>query len=185
MSDESNSDTAKNIKKVEKKILVMGLDNSGKTSIILSLRPDSTILPFHHLKPTYGLKIEGCSDLEEKYFIWDFGGQKKYREEHLETLPHKITDTEKLIYVFDVQDTERYDQGLDYLKRIMDRIADYELEIVIYLHKYDPFLEHEPSHEINEKLRLLIEKIGKIIPENKEYKVFRTCILTHLRKLPS
>ena len=40
------------------KILIMGLDNSGKTSILLSLRKDTNLLSYCALKPTLGIDIK-------------------------------------------------------------------------------------------------------------------------------
>lgn len=179
-----NSIQNKTNNKSGKKILVFGLDNSGKTSIIFSLKEDSTIMPFWNLKPTYGLKIEGCDTDDEKYYMWDFGGQESYREEHLKTLPDKITKTEQLIYVFDVQDMERYEVALNYFEQIMTRIDNINLELLIYLHKYDPFLEQNPNNEVNQKLEEFIPKIKEKIPAGLDFKIFKTCILTKFRKLP-
>ena len=39
------------------KILIMGLDNSGKTSILISLSKDSNILSYCSIKPTIGCDI--------------------------------------------------------------------------------------------------------------------------------
>jgi len=46
-----------NLKKPTK-ILIMGLDNSGKTSILMSLRENTNLLSYFSLKPTKGLSVE-------------------------------------------------------------------------------------------------------------------------------
>ena len=47
------------------KILIMGLDNSGKTSILLSLQKKVNLLTYYSLKPTKGINIVK-RDVEER-----------------------------------------------------------------------------------------------------------------------
>ncbi|MBD3353692.1 MAG: hypothetical protein GF364_19565 [Candidatus Lokiarchaeota archaeon] len=167
-----------------KKILVLGLDNGGKTSIILSLNENSTIQSLSNILPTFGLKFKEYTEDNENYYIWDFGGQKRYRDDYLRTFSEKLAETKQLIYVFDVQDLERYTIALNYFQKILEHISEFDFELLVYLHKYDPYLEENPYHEINKSILKLIEDIKKAIPEGLNYKIFKTCILTSLRKLP-
>ena len=41
----------------QEKILVLGLDNSGKTSIVLALKGNENLLSYYSLKPTKGIQI--------------------------------------------------------------------------------------------------------------------------------
>ena len=96
------------------KILVMGLDNSGKTSIILSLKKDTNLLSYYSLQPTQGLNITNIEDQGVTYNIWDFGGQEQYRQDYLINFEKHIQGVNRVIYVIDVQDSERYEIALQY-----------------------------------------------------------------------
>jgi len=165
-----------------KKILLMGLDNSGKTSILLSLKEDTNLLSFLSLKPTKGLKIESLDTNQYDLNIWDFGGQEQYREDYLVNF-YKYTELlNKIIYVIDVQDIERYDLALEYLQNIITLLARDRIivDITVFLHKYDPNLTKNPKFEnisniVNEKL---VNRISEMIPLEYNFEIFQTTIYT-------
>ena len=88
------------IEKEKSKILIMGLDNAGKTSIILSLQCDTNILSYFKLKPTRGIKRINFEDFSKHYHIWDFGGQEQFRNEYLDDLKEYLIDSKKLTKCF-------------------------------------------------------------------------------------
>src|SRR6056297_3583271 len=130
------------------KVLVLGLDNSGKTSLIMSHKGERNLMNYFSLKPTknYNIETYKSSLNQTPIAVWDFGGQKIFRETHLANLKTYADSAQKLIYVFDVQDKKRYQVALTYLKKILTRIKEQlnEIEIMIYLHKYDPGIEKDP-----------------------------------------
>ncbi len=180
---ETNKNLSKNGEII--KILILGLDNAGKTSILLCLKKDTNLLSFYRLKPTKGLKITDIEDSDQNYSIWDFGGQSQYRNSHLKNLNKKIYATNKIIFVFDVQDHNRYDEAIDFLEKILKIIeeVDPSIKLSIYLHKLDPNIE-TINKSISEELILnLINKIKEKIPKNIEYEFFKTSIYTVFRKI--
>ena len=76
-------------------------------------------MTFLSLKPTVGLEIVNFKVNGQEFNVWDFGGQEKYRKEYLAKFEDYAQDMDKLIIVIDVQDIERYELALNYLKRIM------------------------------------------------------------------
>ena len=67
----------------QKKIIFAGLDNGGKTSIILTLQKKFSFLG--NLRPTIGLdrtNLQEMKCLGMDLFAWDFGGQKKFRDSY-------------------------------------------------------------------------------------------------------
>ena len=104
------------------KILVMGLDGSGKTSIILSLQQKTNLMSFFSLKPTQGLEIVKLKADEKIFACFDFGGREKFREYYIENFDKYIQEVDKLIYVIDVQDVERYELALKYLESIIEAL---------------------------------------------------------------
>ena len=168
-----------------KKVLIMGLDNSGKTSIVLCLRGMKNLSSFTSLSPTRGFKIKKFQALGSEYSIWDFGGQKQFREAYLNDFQNHIKKTNKFIYVLDIQDQERFDISLDYLDRIVILLRKHNVNIdfSIFLHKYDPDLEFT-NKDFNEKaVSELIRNIKKLIPNNFTYQIYKTSIYTVFQKL--
>ncbi|MFW9876668.1 MAG: ADP-ribosylation factor-like protein [Candidatus Thorarchaeota archaeon] len=168
------------------KFLILGLDNSGKTTILLSLKGDTNLLSFLSLKPTRGISIEEFQDKEFKTYAWDFGGQEEYRADHISNIGKYIKGVDEILYVIDIQDYNRYNQALIYLKDLINSIEKerYVVELSIFLHKYDPNLKNKPEFkDIDEKVNFLINKqIFRIIPANFKYKIYRSSVYTVFEK---
>ena len=159
----------------------MGLDNAGKSSIILCLQSNSNLMSILKLKPTKGVNIVDVEDDDVNFFIWDYGGQEAYRKAHLDNLKKGLHKAQKMIYVIDVQDQERYDTSKEYFESIIKVIEDINmsLHLSIFLHKYDPDYEDINEKQLSDLVKKLIEKI----PENIEFEIFQTTIFTVFRKL--
>ena len=167
-----------------KKVLIMGLDNSGKTSIVLCLRGVKDLSSFSSLKPTRGFKIKKFQALGSEYSIWDFGGQEQFREGYLNDFQNHIKKSNKFIYVLDIQDQDRFDISLDYLDKIVILLKKHKVNIdfSIFLHKYDSDLEF--TKEFSDKLVPdLIRNIKELIPNDFTYQIYKTSIYTVFQKL--
>ena len=164
------------IKKDPIKFLLVGLDNSGKTSILISLRKDANILSYFSLKPTIGVSVEKFED--QNIVCWDLGGQKKYREEYLKNLGNYVKKTDKIIFVIDIQDVRRYDLALEYLNRIVNNLQKTNaIDFSIFLHKFDS------DFEVNKNdIDQLIRKIKRVVPSNFKYSIHRTSIYATFEK---
>lgn len=164
------------------KILLIGLDNGGKTSILKCLKGIKGISAFNSLSPTRRIKIERFEALDSKYAIWDLGGQKSYHDEYFDSLQTILKGTKKIIYVFDVQDVKRYNIAIDYLNKMFTGIKNLNgIDFSIFLHKFDPDLEF--TQELNELIiEGLIEKIKEVIPPNFAYSMYKTSIYAVFEK---
>lgn len=175
-----------NKKEPYKKILLMGLDNSGKTTILLCLRENTNLLSYLSLKPTKGLNIENFDKPDQKLSLWDFGGQEEYREGYLSNFSKYTTEITKLIFVIDVQDINRYEKSLLYFQNIIQLLEKDRnfVEISVFLHKYDPNLtKQEKFKSIDDIInKLLIKRIIEIIPASFCFEIFRTSIYTIFEK---
>lgn len=169
------------------KILIMGLDNSGKTSILMSLKEDTNLLSYFSLKPTKGLSIEEFKNSDQKLICWDLGGQAQYRKGYLEDFEKYVKETTKIIFVIDIQDQARFSLAFQYLEDLIDNLikSKYIIEISIFLHKYDPNLRNKENfQELNHKIDTeLIKRIKKIIPKQFNYDIFKTTIYTVFEKI--
>jgi len=168
------------------KILILGLDNSGKTSILVSMSRESNILSYCSLRPTKGINIKNFKSDDRKFNVWDFGGQKQYRKEYIENFNKYLSKVNRIIYVFDVQDMDRYDSALNYFNEIIHLIKNnpQKIELSIFLHKFDPTIrEKEKFKKIDEIVeKKLIKMIVKIIPPEYSYKIFKTTIYSVFEK---
>ena len=166
------------------KILLLGLDNAGKTSILLSLRKNTNLLSYIALKPTAGLNIVNLEEGDKIYNIWDFGGQERYRKEYLKNLKKYFDQVDKIIFVIDVQDIDRYELALEYIKDIVEYIKNkgIKVDFSVFFHKFDPNLEK--LDQFTEKVisTKLISKIKNIMPSKFNYKIFKTTIFTVFQK---
>jgi len=162
------------------KILILGLSNCGKTSISNSLQKINSLSSYCHLEPTRNYEIYDF----QKYQIWDFGGQTQYREEHVHKLNEYIFQANKVIYVIDVQDIEKYDLTLKYLGRIVKilKTEDYHGNFSIFLHKFDPNLMTINTAINNDVIVHLLDQIKEIIPKGFDYIISKTTIYTVFNK---
>ena len=101
-------------------------------------------------------------------------------KEYLDNFEEYLKEAYKIVYVIDIQYKERYDLALDYFKRIIERIERFRsnIEITIFLHKYDPDLE-DLRPDINEKsIEQLISRIKQLIPDGIYFEIFTSTIYT-------
>jgi len=161
----------------------MGLDNSGKTSIILSLTKDTNLLSYYSLKPTSGLEIVNIEEGDSKYNIWELGGQEQYRQQYLMDMEKYLHEADRFIFVIDVQDSPRFDEALDYLRSAIQNFPKniHLTDFSIFLHKYDPNLELQ-SFFSKSVVADLIASIHKMIPSKLNYKLYKTSIYTVFKK---
>ncbi len=103
-----------------KKIIFKGIDSGGKTSKVLSLK-GLNLMSLKSSNPTRGVETSNLNMNDEEFNIWDFGGQDQYRKIHLEDFKNNFQETDKIIYVIDIQDQERYSLALDYLMLIVKK----------------------------------------------------------------
>ena len=164
------------------KIVLIGLHNSGKTSILNCLKGIKGISAFNNPMPTKGLDVQSFEALKSKYAIWDLGGQEAYIDDYFKDFKKFTKGTHKIIYVIDIQDTEQYDNALEYLKKVIDSIKEqYNIEFSIFLHKFDPDLVFDSN--LNENvINDFILKIKEIFPLNFAYSINKTTIYALFEK---
>jgi len=99
------------IVKREMRILMLGLDNSGKTSILYQLKlgqPKRTV-------PTIGFNVETLEYKNIAFTVWDVGGQEKLRA----LWRHYFASTQALIFVVDSSDRPRLEEAATELHRLI------------------------------------------------------------------
>ncbi|MFX0140845.1 MAG: ADP-ribosylation factor-like protein, partial [Candidatus Hodarchaeota archaeon] len=124
-----------------KKMIIIGLDNAGKTTILKTLKQELTPELFANMKPTTGVNIEQFTSTDGmKFMVWDFGGQMAFREEYFRRKDYYFSKIDKLIYVIDIQDPDRYEESIVYLLNIVGvvKLLKPIPNFIIFLHKFDP-----------------------------------------------
>ncbi|MBD3212693.1 MAG: hypothetical protein GF311_08790 [Candidatus Lokiarchaeota archaeon] len=147
------------------KVIVSGLHNAGKTSILTALDKKYDFRDeILELKPTIRVEYKKTTFLGRDAIFWDMGGQEKYREMYLSKADIYFSETDLLLYVMDIQDQEKFQASLDYFDSIVSyfRKNDMDIPIIITFHKYDP--EVRSYEEINEDIHYLREKIKEEHP---------------------
>ncbi len=144
------------------KIIIAGLDNAGKSSILTALNKK---YDFHKdiisLTPTIRVEYQATEFLNNRIVFWDMGGQEQYRKLYEEKQELYFADTDLLVYVIDVQDTKRIGTSLAYLDMILHNFKKHKMDVplIISFHKFDP--EYRGNEEMVDK----IEELRDIILE--------------------
>ena len=158
----------------EVKLVFGGLDNAGKTSFIVALRQKYNYYEtVQSLKPTIEIDYSSFRFLDRYNInIWDMGGQAKYRAMY-ENNPIYFDATDFLFYIIDIQDKDRFDNSLQYLKTLLGILEtkEYSNEIIVCFHKFDPKYE---NNLLFKKARDNLK--GSIIEQNpgKKFQFFDT-----------
>ncbi|XP_029695895.1 ADP-ribosylation factor-like protein 6 isoform X2 [Takifugu rubripes] len=89
------------LRKKEVNVLCLGLDNSGKTTIINQLKPSNT--QTQEIVPTIGFNIEKFKSSSLSFTVFDMSGQSRYRN----LWEHYFKETHAVIFVVDSSDKLR------------------------------------------------------------------------------
>lgn len=173
--------------KETQKIIIVGLDNAGKTAIISKVGLEKGIEKLSNLEPTKGVNRQTLNRPNLDLFIWDFGGQKSYRDKYLQDPEKYFLQTDLLIYVIDVQDPERFDESFDYFDDILNYLVLLEEApyILILIHKHDPDIKNDPKIKLN--VELLKEKIKDLFKGHNfdfDYETYLSSIYSKFAREP-
>jgi len=180
-------DDGDSLEKAAQKVIIIGLDNAGKTAIMSKFGGRLGINDLADLKPTKGvdrryIKTEN-SDVD--LYVWDMGGQAQYRSKYLKNPEQYFLNIDLLIYVIDVQDSDRFVESFEYFEQILKILAIIEEEpfTLIYLHKCDPDLKHDPETLL--KIELLKENINQLLTQyGFDYEAYLTSIFSLISTEP-
>lgn len=172
------------------KVVVVGLDNAGKTAVLSSFGKKLGIRDLKDiasLKPTVGVKRKVIESSNLELFVWDMGGQEQYRDKYLVNPEKYFLYIDLLIYVIDVQDSEKFEKSYDYFDRILDTLIALEENpyILIFIHKYDPDLKDKPEIILNvEFLKDILKELFGKKKYNFDYEIYLTSIFNLISNEP-
>ena len=121
------------------KVAFAGLDSAGKTTIYQHCIVKGSLQDSLNQKATRGVERHTEDFLDTNLSIWDFGGQKSYRESYL-ARPEMFNRTKALIFVVDIQNVERLDEAKEYFFSIINILQNVKPfpKLYVLFHKLDP-----------------------------------------------
>ncbi|OLS27398.1 MAG: hypothetical protein HeimC3_03970 [Candidatus Heimdallarchaeota archaeon LC_3] len=156
----------------EVKLILAGLDNSGKSSIISLLKRKKPLLEIHreinNLPPTTGLMREEIDLSGLSIRLWELGGQEQYRTQYLKEPEMYFLDSHTLIFVLDIQNQKRFEESLAYMKSLIELLKFLELPFPfqIFLHKADPNIDLIAyKTQLDENIKNIVRETGWKVPE--------------------
>lgn len=131
--------------KEECRILMIGLDNAGKTTILYRLKLQEVVSTV----PTLGFNVETVNYKNISFTVWDIGGQDKIRS--LWRVYYQ--GCQGLIFVIDSADRERMQEAQIELKKLLDEEELKDVILLVFANKQDMSLAQSAS-EVREQLKL-------------------------------
>ena len=143
------------------KILMLGLDAAGKTTILYNMKLGETVTT----TPTIGFNVETVKYNKLEFNVWDIGGQTKIR--NLWSYYFDVTDA--LIYVLDASDEDRINEAKETLEGVLNHQALRNVPVLVLANKMD-MAQLKPAQ--------LVEKMGLHTLRGREWNLQPTCALT-------
>jgi ADP-ribosylation factor protein 1 len=113
----------------EARILMVGLDAAGKTTILYKLKLGEIVTTI----PTIGFNVETVEYKKISFTVWDVGGQDKIRP----LWRHYFQNTQGLIYVVDSNDRERIGEAADELQKMLKEDELRDATLLVFANKQD------------------------------------------------
>lgn len=129
----------------EARILVLGLDNAGKTTILKKLSEEDITT----ITPTQGFNIKSLVHDGFKLNVWDIGGQRSIRP----YWRNYFGQTDALVYVIDSADRKRLEESGDELVQLLEEDKMNGVPLLVLANKQD-LINATPATEIAENLNL-------------------------------
>ncbi|KAK6353218.1 Arf GTPase arl1 [Orbilia brochopaga] len=115
--------------KKEVRILILGLDNAGKTTLLYRLKIGEVVTTV----PTIGFNVESVTYKNLNFNVWDLGGQTSIR-------PYwrcYYANTAAVIFVVDATDKERLSTASEELQAMLNEEELREAALLVFANKQD------------------------------------------------
>lgn len=131
--------------KKQMRILMVGLDAAGKTTILYKLKLGEIVTTI----PTIGFNVETVEYKNISFTVWDVGGQDKIRP----LWRHYFQNTQGLIFVVDSNDRERIAEAHEELSKMLQEDELRDAALLVFANKQD-LPNAMSAAELTEKLAL-------------------------------
>merc|ERR1719449_157460 len=132
-------------RKKEMRMLMVGLDAAGKTTILYKLKLGEIVTTI----PTIGFNVETVEYKNINFTVWDVGGQDKIRK----LCRYYYQNTQGLIFVIDSNDRDRIEDAREELTRMLHEDEMREAVLLVLANKQD-LPNAMTAAEVTEKLGL-------------------------------
>ncbi|XP_077020667.1 putative ADP-ribosylation factor-like protein 5C isoform X4 [Tamandua tetradactyla] len=113
----------------EHKVIIVGLDNAGKTTILYQFLMNEVV----HTCPTIGSNVEEIVLQKTHFFMWDIGGKEALRS----NWNTYYSNTEFIILVIDSTDRDRLLTTREELYKMLAHEALRDASVLIFANKQD------------------------------------------------
>ncbi|GFE55792.1 ADP-ribosylation factor 2 [Babesia ovis] len=113
----------------EIRVLMLGLDNAGKTTILKRLNGED----ISHVEPTLGFNIKTLEHNGYHVNVWDVGGQKTIRS----FWRNYFENTDALVWVVDSADTLRLEDSRKEIETILNQDQMSQCTLLVFANKQD------------------------------------------------
>ncbi|CEP18249.1 hypothetical protein [Parasitella parasitica] len=145
----------------EVRILILGLDGAGKTTILYRLQIGEVVSTI----PTIGFNVETVTYKNIKFQVWDLGGQTSIR-------PYwrcYYSNTDAVIYVVDSVDKDRMQTSREELHAMLEEEELKDAALLVFANKQDM----EGALSAAE----VADALGLSTLKNRQYSIYRTSAL--------
>jgi ADP-ribosylation factor related protein 1 len=140
------------VSKTEYRILILGLDNAGKTTFLEQLKHQFSPtggMALEKITPTVGLNIGRIDFAGCKLLVWDLGGQVSLRK----IWDKYYSDTHAVCFVVDAADPERFAEVQATFASLLENTSLGDVPIVICANKRDK-PNYVPSQQLLQQLNI-------------------------------
>ncbi|KAL7151030.1 hypothetical protein ABFS83_04G004200 [Erythranthe nasuta] len=115
--------------KTEMRILMIGIDDAGKTTILSKLKFGEIVTTV----PTFGFNMETVEYNNINFSLWDIGGQEKIRP----LWRHYYEDTKGIIFVVDSSNRDRIVEARNELHKMLTNDELRDAVVLVFANKQD------------------------------------------------
>ncbi|KAL7058400.1 hypothetical protein AAHC03_017263 [Spirometra sp. Aus1] len=141
--------------KKEVRILMVGLDATGKTTILYKFKLGEVVTTI----PTIGFNVETVEYKHVKFTVWDIGGQTtirplwRYYFQNTQGKRNRFHGIPGLVFVVDSNDRERIDEAREELHGMLNEEELRDAALLVFANKQD-LPNAMPASEITQRLGL-------------------------------
>eukprot|EP00929_Paragymnodinium_shiwhaense_P083514 TRINITY_DN44554_c0_g1_i5.p1 TRINITY_DN44554_c0_g1~~TRINITY_DN44554_c0_g1_i5.p1 ORF type:complete len:403 (+),score=56.67 TRINITY_DN44554_c0_g1_i5:77-1285(+) len=114
---------------LEARVICVGLDASGKTTLLYKLKLGEIVTTI----PTIGFNVETVEYKDVAFTIWDVGGGDKIRP----LWRHYFQKTQALVFVIDCADRDRIEDAREELHKLLREDELCDAVLLVYANKQD------------------------------------------------
>lgn len=134
------------------KIVVLGLDNSGKTTLTKFIKDDTAV---ESTTPTLSFNIDNLIIKDIEFVFWDSPGQVNYRNKW----KRGVLDAKIILFLLDTSDSERFEEAKKELDGILTDLNTRGIPLIFCFHKMD--LQEAKDNYVKARELFKLQRVGE------------------------